>query len=131
VPVNATKVALPRNGYTFIALAPWISVDCTFAYLNAVQADLIRAFVFYLLDNSTDIPPLANDPTWGLGDGGRWKTTYKFPVYAIPSSRGSQLMSELASYSGNLTSVPNGHDLANQYPPSDYVRLAMDIDIGK
>jgi hypothetical protein len=39
-------------------------------------------------------------------------------------------MDQLALYTGNLTSVPNGHELANEYPPSDYVRLAIQIDIG-
>lgn len=129
--VNASKAVLPRANFGFVALAPWINPSCTLAYLAAVQQDPIRSFIFYLTDNSTTAPPLANDPTWGLNDGGKWKSSNKFPVYAIPSASGNQIMSQLALYTGNLTSVPNGHELANEFPPSDYVRLAIEIDIGK
>ena len=129
VPKNATQVVLPRATFGFIALAPWISPNCTLAYLAAVQQDPIRSFIFYLPGNNTDIPPLANDPTWALGDGGKWKLTNKFPVYAIPSRSGNQIMSQLSLYTGNLTNVPNGHELANLYSPSDYIRLAVQIDI--
>ena len=128
VPKNATQVILPRATFGFIALAPWISSNCTLAYLAAVQQDPIRSFIFYLPGNSTDIPPLANDQTWALGDGGKWKSTNKFPVYAVTSNSGTQIMSQLALYTGNLTSVPNGHELASLYPPSDYIRLALQID---
>jgi len=130
---NATKVVLPRAGFElgFVALAPWISPNCTLAYLAAVNEQYpIRSFLFYLPGNGSSIPPLANDPAWGLGDGGKWKSSNRFPVYAIPSSSGGIIMSQLALYTGNLTSVPNGHQLANEYPPSDYVRLAVQIGIG-
>jgi hypothetical protein len=129
VPKNATQVVLPRATFGFVALAPWISSNCTLAYLAAVRQDPIRSFVFYLPGNSTNIPPLANDPTWALGDGGKWKSTNRFPVYAISSNSGNQIMSQLSLYTGNLTSVPNGHELANIYSPSDYIRLALQIEI--
>jgi len=129
VPKNATQVVLPRAIFGFIALAPWISQNCTLAYLAAVQQDPVRAFVFYLPGNSSDTPPLANDPAWALGDGGKWKSSNKFPVYAIPSDSGNQIMSQLTLYTGNLTSVPNGHELANSFPASDYVRLALRVDM--
>lgn len=129
-PYNASKVVLPRANFGFVALAPWISPNCTLAYLAAVQQDPIRSFIFYQPGNSTAEPPLANDASWGLNDGGKWKSSNKFPVYAIPSYSGNQIMNQLALYTGNLTSVPNGHELANQFPPSDYIRLAIEIDIG-
>jgi len=132
VNVNATKVVLPRSGFGvgFVALAPWISPNCTLAYFAAVGEDPVRSFLFYLPGNSSDTPPLANDPTWGLGDGGKWKASNRFPVYAIPSWSGNLIMSQLALYTGNLTAVPNGHELADEYPASDYVRLAVQIGIG-
>lgn len=120
------------NSLSLIAIAPWISADCTAAYFESARGDAnVRAFVLYLIDNGTAIPPLANSAVWSLKDGGRWKSTNKYPVYAIPSLSGQAIMKRLADYSGNVTAVPNGHELANQYPPSDYIRLAAEIDIGE
>jgi hypothetical protein len=85
--------------------------------------------MFYLTDNGTSIPPTANDVVWGLGDGGRWKSANRFPVYAIPSRTGQTIMSHLAEYSGNVTDVPNGHALANDWPSMDYIRLAVELDV--
>ena len=90
-----------------------------------------QAFLFYLTDNSTGIPPVANDQAWSIGDGGRWKSNNRFPVYAIPSAVGFDLMSRLAEYSGNVTEVPNGRELIDQLPSTDYIRLAAEISIGK
>jgi hypothetical protein len=87
----------------------------------------VYAFIFYLPDNGTDIPPLANNAVWSLKDGGKWKGANRFPVYAIPGQSGYALMQQLAIYSGNVTGVPNGHELANIYSPSDYIRLAAEI----
>ena len=44
---------------------------------------------------------------------------------------GQELMRRLAEYSGNVTSVPNGPQLVDMYPATDYVRLAAEISIGK
>lgn len=131
VPENATHRAnLPHTDYTLIALAPWINPTCTLAYLTAVQSNPIRAFLFYLTDNGAVTPPLPNSNVWGLGDGGQWKTNNKFPVYAMPGADGNALTEQLALYSGNVTEVPYGHELANVYHPSDYIRLAADIGVG-
>jgi len=95
--------------------------------MDAVNSDGTRAFLFYLTDNDTGVPPLANSNVWGLGDGAQWKRNNKFPVYAIPGADGNEIMEQLALYSGNVTDVPNGHQLAGKYRPSDYIRLAAGI----
>lgn len=112
-----------------IAIAPWISAECTLAYLAAVQRDPIRSFLFFIPDGGTDQPPVPNDAQWTLNDGGRWKTTNKFSVYGIPGATGAALMLQLSHYSGNVTTVPNGHELANEYQPSDYIRLAAEVNL--
>jgi hypothetical protein len=129
---NATTPAnLPTDPDIFwVALAPWINANCTLEYFAAVRGTPTQAFVFYLLDNGTSIPPVPNDPVWGLGDGGRWKSANSFPVYAVSSVTGQTIMSHLAEYSGNVTDVPNGHQLANDWPSMDYIRLAVELDIG-
>ena len=133
VPANATTAAnLPVDRTIYwIALAPWINQDCTISYLATISSTQTQAFIFYLLDNGTSIPPVASDPAWSLGDGGRWKTTSNFPVYAVSSLLGQELMRQSARYSGNLTDAPNGAALALQWPSTDYVRLAAEIGIGK
>jgi hypothetical protein len=71
-----------------------------------------------------------SDPAWGLGDGGRWKAENHYPVYAIPGLSGKIIMDQLNLYSGNITTVPYGHDLADMYSPTSYVRLWANIDTG-
>jgi hypothetical protein len=131
VPGNVTSQNnLPNNmQLAFLAVAPWISTTCTTQFLNAANNDPIRAFIFYLPDNDTQAPD-SNDPIWSLNDGGSWKTWSKFPVYAIDGFSGAQIIQQMALYHGNLTTVPSGNILAQQFPPNDYVRLAGSISIG-
>jgi len=126
VPHNVTRQAnLPPTDFTLIALAPWISIECTLAYLAAARLDPARAFLFYLPDNGTDRPPPISSSVWGLGDGGAWKTQNPFPVYALPSDVGTEMMKQSSLYSGNMTSVPFGHEISElpHIDPRDYVRL--------
>ena len=97
-------------------------------YLNAVQDDPVRGFLFFLPDNSTETPPTDDSTTWNLGDDGQWKNDYRFPVYAIPGSGGDILMRASAQYSGNMTDVPHGHALTEVYDSRDYVRLFADVN---
>jgi len=128
---NTTRQSnLPPTDYSLIALAPWISANCTLSYLAAARADPARAFVFFPTDNSTDQPPPMNDPMWGLHDGGAWKSQNKYPVYAVPGQTGALLMHHLGKYSGNMTDVENGHLLTEMYDSRDYVRLYTVITTG-
>lgn len=132
MPVNATHQAdLPDNDFSLIALAPWVSPTCTLEYLAGTQGLATQAIVFYLPGNSTSMPPLPNDPVWNLGDGGQWKKQYRFGAYAIPGLSGSMIANQMVLYRGNLSTVPNAGQLAQAFHPSDYVRLWMDISIGK
>lgn len=128
VPHNVTRQAnLPSTDYSLISIAPWISPNCTQSYLAAARGPA-RAFIFYLLNNDTGIPPPVSSVAWGLQDGGQWKFDNKYPVYAVPMQIGTLLMQQLAQYSGNMTDVKNGHLLTEQYDPRDYVRLYTQID---
>lgn len=132
IPVNVTRRAnLPPTDFTLIALAPWISAECTKSYLATARMDPARAFLFYLPNNGTSQPPLVNSPSWGLRDGGAWKTETPFPVYALSSNVGAQLMHQSSLYSGNMTSVPHGHDVSEMLgiDPRDYVRLYTQINL--
>lgn len=135
IPSNVTRQAnLPPTDFTLVALAPWISAECTQAYLTGARLDPARAFLFYLVDNGTidgsAQPPPISSPAWDLQDGGAWKSETPFPVYAVPSDIGAQLMYALSLYSGNMTQVPHGHDLSETgYDPRDYVRLYTQIDL--
>lgn len=48
----------------------------------------------------------------------------------MPTDSGTTLMDASARYSGNMTDVPNGHELTEYYDSRDYVRLYVDIDTG-
>ena len=136
VPGTATrKDDLPNNNsdnFTLIALVPWVSGDCTMAYINGAHADTVSAFVFYLLNNDTGLPPTF--------EGGQWTednavlvslSNTAFPLYAVPGYLGVGMMNALSKYSGNVSSVPNGSLLLDQYhlDESDYVRVLTQIDL--
>ena len=100
-------------------------MKCTQAYLASAKANPTRAFLFYLPEDESGLPPPPSSPVWNLEDDELWKRTNPYSVYAVSSKTGSQLMLQLSLYSGNLTSVPNGHAIA-AIPggdPRSYVRL--------
>ena len=128
VPANVTRQGnLPTKDYDLVALAPWISANCTLSYLAAARSDPARAFIFYRPDHHDDRPPPINDASWTLNDGGQWKSRNRYPVYAVSGQTGDLLMTHLARYSGNLTEVEQGHELAEWFDPRDYARLYADI----
>ena len=108
-----------------MGLVPWINVDCTLEFIAAARLDPCRALIFYLPDNNTTQPPPPSAEVWNLNDSSKWKSTFQYPVYAIPGSVGNRLMHELALYSGNMTDVPFGHEISElpNVDPRDYVRL--------
>ena len=121
-PQNATRMRdIPSADAMSIALAPWTSPECVMALLDAVSD--IDAFIFYLPDSQPGPPPAVNDPVWGLGDGGRWKSRNKFPVYAIPGPTGTSIMTQLGLYSGSISKAPNGSQLIQNYPYRTDARL--------
>lgn len=131
IPTNVTRQPnLPDTDYSLVAIAPWISPTCTLNYLASARRDPIRAFIFFLPADQGQIPPTANDAVWGLGDGGQWKRNNEYPVYAISADDAGNILRASALYSGNMTSVPFGHLLTEQYDPRDYVRLYLNIDTG-
>ena len=123
IPSNVTRLSdLPATQYLYVAIAPWISAPCTLSYLAAAKG--VTAFMFYQPDNGTSAPPLASDPSWDLGDGGRWKAQNKFPVYAVPGSEGAVIVQALAQYNGNSSNPVIREILSyEQFDQRDYVRL--------
>ncbi|RYP44549.1 hypothetical protein DL768_008998 [Monosporascus sp. mg162] len=132
IPQNVTRQAnLPMSNYNMVALAPWINAECALSYFAAVRRDSLRALLVYHPDTDALRPPDADDSIWDLGDGGNWKRQYHFPVYAISSGAGHRMMQQLSLYSGDLSEVPFGSDIATTYhpDPSDYVRVWTELII--
>ncbi|KAI4284254.1 MAG: hypothetical protein L6R38_001531 [Xanthoria sp. 2 TBL-2021] len=122
IPQNATRMGdIPSVDGAFIALAPWTSPECVLSLFDAVRD--LDAFIFYLPNSQPGAPPAVNDPVWGLGDGGRWKSRNKFPVYAIPGPTGTSIMTQLGLYSGSISDAPNGSQLVQKYPYGTDARL--------
>lgn len=122
---NATRLRnLPKDWAT-IALAPWFSPECTLEYFESARNEQTQAFLVYQPGKGTQTPPTMQNETWLLGDGGRWKSTNKFPTYAIMSLAGEIIAEHLGQYSGNVTTVPNGQKLEVELKvhPDDYVRI--------
>lgn len=133
IPSNVTRRAdFPnyQDQVSLVAVAPWVSADCTQSYLAAARQDAVKAAIFFLPGNSTAQPPQPGDSSWSLNDGGQWKETNKYPVYAISGIMGQIMMNELSLYSGNMTDVPFGDDLVDIYESRDYARLFTDISLG-
>lgn len=122
IPQNVTRRAdLPQGQPPLVALAPWMTPNCTKSYLAAAQE--ASAFIFYLTDNRNGKPPPVNDPTWKLNDGGSWKSENGFPVYAIPSSAGVIMMHQLGIYSESPTNGSHGDLLTADRNSINYIRL--------
>ncbi|KIW87435.1 uncharacterized protein Z519_12071 [Cladophialophora bantiana CBS 173.52] len=130
IPANATtRDQLPPGDYPLIALAPWTEPECVISYLSAMRSDQVRGAIFFQPGNSNEQPPPVSDRSWTLHDGGQWKSTNDYPVYAIPGMLGSFLLNELALYSGNMSEVPFGSELVQIYNPNDTIRLYARMDV--
>ena len=131
VPDNAVRRSdLPPTNYNLIALVPWVTNDCTRKYLSVARKDPVRGMILYGLGNSTDHPPTADSSEWDLGDGGRWKNA-NYPIFAVSAAVGSNLMHRLSLYSGNLTEVPYGLNISDNFDPdiNDYVRIWTEVSV--
>uniref|UniRef100_A0A0B7K4E2 RING-type domain-containing protein n=1 Tax=Bionectria ochroleuca TaxID=29856 RepID=A0A0B7K4E2_BIOOC len=132
IPTNVTRRRdLPPINYDLIALAPWFSMECTLAYLNAARLDPIRAFIFYKPNNSTNKPQDVDSPVWNLDDNGSWKSSNQFPVFAVPGFDGQRMMSQISQYSGNATEVPNSKAIhyTMKTNSQDYIRVATELQM--
>lgn len=99
--------------------------------MSAASVDPIRGFITYIPDGTSDKPPESGDGVWSLHDHGQWKSESKFPIYAVPGSVGSSMMTQLGLYSGNVSSVPYGDNITDLYSPGDddYVRIWTEIHV--
>lgn len=133
VPSNATRLRnLPQgSNYALIAIAPWFSAPCINEYFQSARTSPVKAMFVYQPGTSAAMPPTMNDASWGLGDGGSWKSANNFPTYAIMSVSGGIIVDQLGLYSGNITDVPHGHELASIFSPTDYVRLWATVSTGE
>ncbi|KAF2128174.1 hypothetical protein P153DRAFT_319525 [Dothidotthia symphoricarpi CBS 119687] len=125
VPANATRLAnLPTGqNYALMAFAPWYDAQCMAEYFASSRRLDTNAFLVYQPGENNALPPVLNDASWNLNDGGRWQSANQFPTYALSSMTGNVIMDQLNLYSGNLTTVPNGDELATYFDSTDYVRL--------
>ncbi|KAI1259252.1 hypothetical protein F5Y18DRAFT_433537 [Xylariaceae sp. FL1019] len=134
IPSNVTRQKnLPDTDYKLIALAPWISVNCTRSFFRSARVDPIRAMLVYQPDAPDGKPPNVESADWDLDDGGAWKESNHFPVYAVPSSSGKEMMFQLSQYSGNISSVPFAEQISETYSPKsdDYIRVWSELSISR
>jgi hypothetical protein len=131
LPSNATRlVDLPADtDYALVAFAPWFSATCMLEYFQAARTSPVKAFLVYLPSMGNTMPPVMNDRAWYLGDGGGWKTNNTFPTYALSSSSGDIIATQLGQYSGNVSDTPYGNELPAVVNSTDYVRLWASIDV--
>ncbi|EAU35569.1 predicted protein [Aspergillus terreus NIH2624] len=130
IPANATRLQdVQRFGYQTIGLAPWVSDDCTKAYLNASGEAGSDALVFFVPSNNDTKPPGPDDPSWLLDGDDGWKSRALFPVYAIPGTAGATLMQQLATYGNNADSAADSNGSSFLQAPTD-IRLFTLIDLG-
>lgn len=127
VRANVTrKVNLPQSStteYAYIAVAPWLSPNCTIEYFESARGSPTKALFVYQLGNSAEPPPPMSDFSWNLHDGGAWKVANNFPTYALVPVSGQLIMNALSKYSGNVTNAPYNDTLSRLFPSDHYVRL--------
>ncbi|KAK2756177.1 hypothetical protein FQN54_005585 [Arachnomyces sp. PD_36] len=128
IPQNVTrKEDFPRSDYDLIALAPWVSANCSFSYLDVAKADSAKGFLFYKPDTTDKVPPPDTDPKWGLSEAGDWESDVEYPVYAVPGLVGDTLMNQSAVYSGTLEDADHGSELVGKYGDNEFPRLLISI----
>jgi hypothetical protein len=125
VPANATRLAnLPAGkNYALIAAAPWFSAPCMLEYFAAARRSPTKGIYVWQPGQGNGQPPVLNDPSWSLQDGGGWQRANTFPTYALPATTGDIIMTRMNQYSGNLSTVPFADQLAQSFDDTDYVRL--------
>ncbi|EXJ84901.1 hypothetical protein A1O3_05576 [Capronia epimyces CBS 606.96] len=125
IPTNVTTRAdLPPGTWPLFALAPWTEPACVLSYLTVMRDDGVNGALFFHPGNDNAQPPPVSDPSWSLQDGGQWKSANPYPVYAVPGMLGSYLLNLLVQYSGNISQIPNGHELVEMYDPHDTIRVS-------
>lgn len=132
VPATATRREnLPQANYKLIALVPWYDAACMAEYFQSASLDPVRAMLVYEPTNTTDQPPGPDSPTWDLDDGGAWRQSTHFPIYAVPGAAGRYMMQILSLYSGAVDEVPFAREIQEMYSPGhdDYVRIWTQLDI--
>ncbi|KAJ2902828.1 hypothetical protein MKZ38_000022 [Zalerion maritima] len=133
IPTNVThRTDLPPTDLRRIAIAPWVDIECTQDYLSAARNEGIRAMLFYRPGGGTNSKPRSgNDIIWALDDSFLWKEQNRFPVYALPSLLGEEIVNHLADYNGDVSSVPNGSEISEVYQPNDgdYIRIWTEITV--
>ncbi|KAF2868794.1 hypothetical protein BDV95DRAFT_123478 [Massariosphaeria phaeospora] len=124
VSANATRLRnLPPDPNFLIAIAPWYSPTCMLEYFATARESSVQAFLVYQPGAGAGMPPVMNDASWALGDGGSWKTANNFPTYAVSPAVGAFVVDQLSLYSSSIRDVPNGAELASELGPANYVRL--------
>lgn len=128
VPQNVTRVPNLPNALR-LAIAPWLSPQCVYSYLDVANHDGAQSIIFFLPGQGTAAPPSSSDNAWNIGDNGNWKNAFPFSAFAVSTSVGENLMQELVQYSGNMSSVPNGALLETMYEPHGFIRIAAQISL--
>jgi hypothetical protein len=121
---------LPKTDENLIAFAPWFHANCTQSYMTSARGDPIRGFIFYLPNYLYDEPPSVSSEEWDLSDNGEWRYQNEYPIFAVAKSTGQEMMGNLSLYSGNMTDVPDGHELADLYGAQNYARIHTTISAG-
>ncbi|KAH7079940.1 hypothetical protein BKA63DRAFT_230966 [Paraphoma chrysanthemicola] len=127
---NVTRLANlpPGKNYALIAIAPWYSPQCMIEYFTSARTAPTKGIFVFQPGQGNAKPPVLNDASWNLQDGGSWQSANTFPTYALSSTSGGVIVDAMKDYSGNLTNVPFGPQLAEVFDRTDYVRLWATVD---
>lgn len=130
IPNNVTTIAsFPHQDYPLIALFPWTdSADCTQAFLAQSRADAVRGALVYQ-QTGNQVASTINPNSWLLNGSISWTNQNQYGIYGISGNVGASFMTQLSRYSGNMTSAPNGIQLAQQYDGRDFPRLFAQIQL--
>ncbi|BFZ64044.1 Nucleolar protein 58 [Saitoella coloradoensis] len=115
VPSGITSWNDIPHEYLRIAMVPL--TGCVNQYLMQARQDqsILAAVLYNVTGSSYPLSEISVQSSWN------------FPIYSISSDEAAPLLQELVNYSGNLTSVPYGHNLSHLYPVDSYARLIMQI----
>lgn len=65
---------------------------------------------------------------WSSSDGGSWRQQNDFPIYRVSRSVAGTMLGISRQYSKNITDLPFGDQLTQEYGPRSYIRLGVFVD---
>ena len=136
VPQNVTRKSdIPAAAANrLFGLAPWLSdhSECALPYIEAAaRNDATQGLIFYPTDSQANSSgSLPENSDWGVSQSqwDEWTSSIEYPIWAVGSSAGGRVMTELSRYSGIVAQSPIADTEPDEFSAENQVGLGAWVD---